>query len=192
MAKITEGNSKTFEAEISVEMDKVIKHFEQDLLTVRSGKASASMVEDISVESYGAWQKLKAVASISTPDARLILIQPWDKSLSGEIFKAVQNSDLGVTPVLDGALVRIQLPIMSTERREEMIKVVKKKTEDAKIKIRNVRREYNTSIKDSEKNKEISEDFSKRVYEHLQKLTDAFIEKIDLICRKKETDLKLI
>lgn len=192
MAKLVEGDSKSFEAKISVEMEKVIKHFEHELLTIRSGKASAVMVEDIQVESYGAWQKLKGIASISTPDARLIVIQPWDKSLLGEIFKAIQNSDLGVTPVLDGNIIRIQLPIMSTERREEIIKVVKKKSEETKIKIRNIRREYNAVIKDAEKNSEISEDFEKRANDHLQKLTDTFIDKVDSISHKKETELKLV
>lgn len=192
MATITEGDSKVLESEMSLEMDKVIKHLEHDLLSIRSGKASASMVEDIVVDCYGAKQKMKALASISTPDARLIVIQPWDKSITGEIFKGVQNSDLGVTPVADGDVVRIQLPVMSSERRDELVKVLKKKTEDAKVKIRNVRREYNGTVKDASKKGDISEDFSKRVCDHLQKLTDSFIAKIDGVCHKKESELKLV
>lgn len=192
MATITEGDSKILESEMSLEMDKVIKHLEHDLLSIRSGKASASMVEDIMIECYGAKQKLKALASISTPDARLIMIQPWDKSVTGEVFKGIQNSDLGVTPVADGDVVRIQLPVMSSERRDELVKVLKKKVEEGKVKIRNVRREYNSTVKDASKTGDISEDFSKRVCDHLQKITDGFVAKIDDICHKKETELKLV
>ncbi len=192
MAIIKEGDSKLLESEVSVEMEKVIKHLEHDLLSLRSGKASAAMVEDIMVESYGSRQKLKTMASISAPDSRLIVIQPWDKGLVASIFKGIQNSDLGATPVADGNVIRIQLPVMSTERRDELIKVLKKKIEEAKIKIRNVRREYNGSVKDAASAGEISEDFSKRVCDHLQKMTDTFIDKIDGICQAKETELKLV
>lgn len=192
MAIIKEGDSKLLESEMSLEMDKVIKHLEHDLLSIRSGKASAAMVEDVMVESYGAKQKLKAMASISAPDARLIVIQPWDKGLVSNIFKGIQNSDLGVTPVADGNVIRIQLPVMSSERRDELVKVLKKKVEDAKIKIRNVRREYNGSVKDASSEGEISEDFSKRVCDALQKTTDLFIDKLDGICLAKETELKLV
>lgn len=192
MANIIEGDVKAFEAEVSGEMTKVIKHLEYEFLTIRSGKASAAMVEDIQVECYEAWQKLKSVASISVPDSRMILIQPWDKDLNGDILKAIQNSDLGVTPLLDGNVIRVQLPIMSSDRRDELIKVVKRKSEENKVKIRNIRRDYNTAIKDFEKKKSISEDFSKRLADQLQKLTDMFVEKIDATTHKKEADLKLI
>ncbi len=192
MAIISEGDSKALEAEMSAEMDKILKHFEHDLLSVRSGKASAAMVEDIMVECYGSKQKLKGLASISVPDARLIVIQPWDKTVVDGIFKAIQSSDLGVTPVADGNVLRIQLPVMSTERRDELVKVLKKKVEEAKVKIRNVRREYNGVVKDAAKNGEISEDFAKRVCDQLQEITDGFIAKIEDLGDKKEHELKLV
>jgi ribosome recycling factor len=192
MAIIMEGDLKQFEAEVNVEMDKAVKHFEHDLLAIRSGKASAAMVEDLTVECYGDYQKLKSVASILTPDARMIVIQPWDKTLNGEVFKAIQNSNLGVTPLIDGDIIRVQLPIMSSDRRDELVKVLKKKLEDAKIKIRNLRRDYNSVIKDHEKKSTISEDFAKRVTDHLQKITDSFVDKLDAIGHKKETELKLV
>lgn len=192
ISHLEENNIKAFDTAVVAEMDKALKHYEKDLSTVNTGKASTSMVEDLKVECYGNMMILRELASISTPEANMITIQPWDQGAVGPIEKAILASHLGLTPNTQGNLIRLELPPMSGSRREELTKVVSKKTEDAKIAIRNVRKDVGNVIKDNEKKKTISEDFAKRLTKSLQDLTDKFTAQIDLLGEKKKKDLKTV
>ena len=187
-----EGDTKTFESNVKVEMDKPIKHFDKELVSIRTGRASSTLVENLKVECYGQSMTLKELATLATPDARLISIQPWDKSIIGEIEKAIKNSDVGINPVNDGTVIRLQLPMMSSSRREELVKVLGKKTEECKIGIRTVRKEFHNQLRDAEKSRGISEDFAMRLSDLLQKVTDEFTKKVDGLYDKKEKELKSI
>ncbi len=190
--KLLENDYETLTKKANEEMDKAIKFFEKELLTLRTGKASASLVDGVLVEVYDQKMKLRELASISTPDARMIVIHPWDKSTLPAIQKGIQIADLGLNPSVDGDLLRIQLPMMSNERREEIVKQLGKKAEEAKVTIRNARKDLHNVIKASEKNREISEDFCKKLEERLQKTTDAWIDKVVAIAKKKEAELRTV
>ena len=191
--KLTDNNQKDFEKAIAVEMENPIKHFERELIAIRTGRAHASLIENIKVTCYGSKvMNLKEVSSIAVPDARLITVQPWDMAIIGDIEKAITNSELGVTPVNDGNLIRIRLPEMSSARRDELVKVLHKKLEDARISIRNIRKDFHNLIRDSEKAKQISEDHSKRLGDVLQKTTDKHIQTVEQMSQKKETEIKTI
>ena len=185
-----EGDSKSFELLLKAEMDKPLKHYERELTGIRTGRAHTSLVEGIKVESYGQLMPLKDIATIAAPDARLITIQPWDKTTIPEIEKAISASDLGLTPANDGNVIRLQLPMMSSARRDELVKVLGKKTEDCRIGIRNVRKDFHNEVRDAEKKRIVSEDFAKRLTDLLQKVTDQFIGKTDDLHTKKENELK--
>ncbi len=187
---IIEGDQKGFENEVKIAMDKPIKHFDKELAAIRTGRASTSLIENIRVECYGQLTPLRELGTLSAPDARLLIIQPWDKSIISAIETAIGSSDLGVTPANDGNIIRLQLPQMSASRREEMIKTLGKKTEECRVNVRNVRKDYHNLIRESEKKKTISEDFGKRISDALQKITDQFIEKAEQLHTKKETELK--
>ena len=189
--KLTENESTALEKHINDSMDKVMTHFEHDLVTIRTGAASPSMVEDLMITCYeGTTQlPLKNLSTISTPDPKLIVIQPWDKAVLAEIEKAIFNSDIGITPMNDGNIIRLQLPEMSGSRREELVKILHKKVEDGRIGIRSVRKEYHNFIRDAERKKDVSEDFSRRLNDLLQKITDKHIKKIDAMSTKKEKEL---
>lgn len=188
-AHIEEGNVSKFEQSLKVELEKALHHLEKELTTIRTGKAHSSLVELIKVDSYGNMMNLKDVASIATPSSNMITIQPWDTSLVVHIEKALQTSSLGVNPQVDGNMIRIELPKVTTERREELAKVVAKKVEDAKIAFRNVRKDFVTEIKDAEKKKTISEDFGKRLNKALQDLVDKISVQADTIGDKKKKDI---
>lgn len=187
-----EGNTTNFEKNLKEEMQNPIMHYEKELLSIRTGRASTKLVEDIRVEAYDQQMRLKELAGIAAPEARLITIQPWDKSIIGEIEKAILASDLGVTPINDGTLIRIQLPQMTESRRKELDKVLGKKTEECKIGIRNVRKEFQNQLRDAEKKHGISEDFAIRLSDLLQKITDEFIAKADELHAKKAKEIKFI
>lgn len=187
---IESGNLKQFEKEIESQMDKHIKYFEKEIQKLRTGRAHPSMVEDIKVSAYGTTVALKEVGSISVPEAALIVIQPWDKSIINEIEKAIGTSDLGVTPQNDGDVIRIKLPPMSSSRRDELVKFLNQKLETCKIAIRNVRKEIQNKIREIEKSKNISEDLAKKLQEILQKITDKFIKLSDTISATKEGEIK--
>ncbi len=187
-----EGDVKSFENITKELMDKSIKHFEKDLLTIRTGRAQTSLVENVKVDCYGQLMPLKELATLAAPDSRLITIQPWDKSIIGEIEKAIMASDLGVTPVNDGNLIRIQLPQMSSDRREELVKQLGKKTEECKVGIRNSRKELHNEVRDAEKKKIISEDFAEKLSDVLQKITDQLIAKTDQMSEKKASELRAV
>ncbi len=170
-------------------MEKSISIYTEDLKNVRVGRANPSLLDKISVEYYGAMTPLNQIAGISAPEARLITIQPWDEKLIPEIEKAILASDLGLNPSNDGKIIRLAIPALTTERREELTKVVSGYGEDAKVHIRNIRRDAIDEIKKDEKAGDISEDDKKRLEDEAQKLTDEFIKKIDELTSKKQDDI---
>lgn len=170
-------------------MKKTIEHLTADFAALRAGRANPAMVEKIMVDYYGAPTPLNQLANITVPEARLLVIQPWDKSSIVNIEKAIMKSDLGVNPSNDGNVIRIAIPQLTGERRKELVKVVKKRAEEGKVAVRNVRREANDMIKLSEKEKAISEDESKKGLDEIQKVTDNFTKDIDKILQAKEKDI---
>lgn len=190
---LTEGApTKQFEKDIELAMEPHIKHFEKELLKVRTGRAHPSMIEDVRVPVYGSMMPLKEVAAISAPDTALLVIQPWDKANMAEIEKALSSSDLGLTPANDGNIIRIQLPKMSSSRREDLTKVLLSKLEVCKIAVRNVRKEIHNLVRETEKSKKISEDYGRRLTESLQKITDKLIAQSDTIAEQKEKEIKAL
>lgn len=193
VVQLVEGaNTKQFEKDIEIEMDKHIKHFEKELIKIRTGRAHPSMIEDMKVPVYGTYMSLKEVAAVAAPDVSLLTVQPWDQANLAEIEKAIATSDLGVTPSNDGNVIRIQLPRMSSGRRDELIKILHQKLEQAKIAIRNIRRDVQNLIRDTEKSKKVSLDYSRRLQDSLQKITDKFIELTDKLASKKENEIKTL
>jgi len=170
-------------------MQKTLTTLERDLKRVRTGRASASLLDGIRVDYYGTPTPLNQVASVSVPEARLLLIQPWDHQVIGPIEKAILKSELGLNPMSDGKVIRIAIPPLSQERRRELVKVVKKMAEDNKVALRNIRRDANEMLKDLKKEKEISEDGFFRAQEEVQKITDDFIKNIDEIVGTKEKEI---
>jgi len=162
---------------------------EKELATIRTGHATPALVEHIKVEYIGVPTPLNQIAGISAPEARLLVIQPWDKSSTRNIEKAILKSDLGLNPSSDGNVIRISIPQLSEERRQELIRVVRKRIEERKIAVRNLRHEAMNELKNLEKNKEMSQDEHKRALNQLQKLTDCFIADIEEIGRNKEVEL---
>ena len=185
-----EGDLKSFENAVKLAMENPFKHYEKELTTLRTNRVSTSIVENIKVECYGEMMPMREVGVITAAEATLLTIQPWDKAIIPEVEKALKNSDVGVTPANDGTIIRLQFPNMSAQRRDELIKSLQKKSEDARVGIRNVRKDYHNEIRDAEKKRTVSEDFAKRLSVALQKVTDAFIEKIDGIHKKKESELQ--
>lgn len=191
--QLTENDLKGFQKPMEAEMDKVIKHFEGELIKIRTGRAHTSLVENIEVAAYGqAPMALKGLAVLAAPDARLITIQPWDASIIPDIEKAIQNSEIGITPRNDGKIIRLQLPEISTERRDELVKVLGKKLEECKVSLRNVRKDFHNLIRDAKKDKTISENFHNRLEDELQKVTDRFSAKADELANKKKKELTTI
>ncbi|GBF11635.1 ribosome recycling factor [Tepidibacillus infernus] len=170
-------------------MEKAISTLKKELASVRAGRANVSLLDKVQVEYYGALTPLNQMANITTPDARTLVIQPWDKSIMGEIEKAILKSELGITPTNDGSVIRINIPPLTEERRKELVKVVKKMGEESKVAIRNIRRDANEELKKKEKNGEISEDQSHRTQEEIQKLTDKFIGDVDTVVNTKEKEI---
>ena len=170
-------------------MTKAISAYTRELASIRAGRASAALLDKISVLYYGAPTPVNQVAGISVPEARLLVIQPYDKSILNDIEKAIQKSDLGLNPSSDGNIIRLAIPALTEERRKELVKVVKKESEEAKIAIRNVRRDANDDLKKLEKNSGITEDELRGYSEDVQKLTDDHITKIDQITKDKEKEI---
>lgn len=170
-------------------MDKAVQAFTRELATIRAGRANPSLLEKITVDYYGAPTPIIQLASISAPEARLLVIQPYDKSVIKDIEKAILSSDLGLTPSNDGSVIRIAIPPLTEERRRELVKLVKKYSEDAKIAVRNIRRDANDELKKLEKNGEITEDELRGYIDDIQKLTDNHIAKIDTITKEKEKEV---
>jgi ribosome recycling factor len=173
-------------------MEGAIKAFKEDLGKIRTGRASLSLLDGIYINYYGTKTALNQVASLSVPDSKTIAIQPWETKFITDIEKAISVSDLGLSPVNDGRIIRIVLPPLTEERRLELVKKLKKMAEQAKVVIRNIRRNYNEELKKSEKNKEITEDELRKGLEEVQKITDNFIAKVDEVAEKKEKEIKEI
>lgn len=176
---------KNFESK----MDKTISNFREQLGSVRAGRANPSVLDRITVDYYGAATPIQQVGTVSTPDPRTIMIQPWDASILKEIEKAIQTSDLGINPQNDGKVIRLSFPQLTEERRKELTKLVKKYAEDAKVAVRNVRREAMDEYKKQQKNSEITEDDQKKLEKDLQDLTDRKTKEIDKIAEDKEKEL---
>lgn len=173
----------------SARMERSIEAFRKELGKVRTGRASFSLLDGVKVDYYGTPTPLQQVGTLSVPESRLITVTPWDTKLIGPIEKAIQGSGLGLNPSSDGKTVRIPIPPLTEERRRELAKVVRKMAEDARVAVRNVRREAIEKLKDREKKKEISEDVVKRGQERIQKETDAHVKKIDEILKSKEQEI---
>jgi ribosome recycling factor len=180
---------KTVIANTKDRMAKAIQAYSRELASVRAGRASASLLDRITVDYYGAPTPVNQLAGISVPEARLLVIQPYDRSVLGDIEKAILKSDLGLNPSNDGTLIRIMIPQLTEERRKDLVKVVKKASEEAKIAIRNIRRDGNDDLKKLEKSSEITEDAQRGFSEDIQKLTDEYIAKIDQITKDKEKEI---
>lgn len=170
-------------------MDKAIEALTRDFKRVRTGRASISLLDGVRADYYGAPTPLNQMASLSVPEPRLILIQPWDASTCGAIEKAILKSDLGLTPNNDGKVVRIAVPPLTEERRKDLVKVVKKMAEETKVAVRSARREANDLLKEFKKEGEISEDEAFRGQEEVQKVTDQYVAKVDEVSAEKEKEI---
>ncbi|MGG0822710.1 ribosome recycling factor [Paenibacillus turicensis] len=169
-------------------MEKAILALKRDLATLRAGRANSSLLDRIQVDYYGSPTPVNQLANINTPDSRTLMIQPWDKSSLADIERAIQKSDLGLTPANDGTSIRLSIPQLTEERRVELVKLTKKFGEEAKVAIRNIRRDANDDIKKLEKS-EISEDESRRHQEDVQKATDKFVAEVEKVLSAKEKEI---
>ncbi len=181
--------TESIHSETSDRMSKTVDNFKKELSRIRTGRASPTLLEGITVEYYGSPMPVNQVATITIPEARLILVQPWEKNMLGPIEKAIQASDLGLNPQNDGNLIRLPIPALNEERRKELYKNCKKISEDSKIAIRNIRRDENEKLKKAEKDKEITQDEQKKSLDEIQKLTDTFIKAIDEQLEIKEKEI---
>lgn len=170
-------------------MGKSLETLKKDISKVRTGRASASMLDSVKVDYYGTLTQLSQMSSISVPESRLIIIQPWDQTMIKEIEKVILKANLGFTPSNDGKVVRITIPPLTENRRKEIVKQVNKTCEDYKVAIRNIRRDSNESIKTLKKNSEIAEDESFKSQDRIQKTTDSYIKKIDEVYKSKEKEI---
>src|SRR5881227_342206 len=170
-------------------MKKAVEALKQDLAAIRTGRASSALVERINVDYYGAPTPINQVCQISVPEARLIVIQPYERRMLTDIEKAIQKSDLGINPNNDGQVIRLVIPAMSEDRRRDLVKSLHKKLDEHKVAVRNVRRDVQDKLRDREKKKEVSEDELKRSTEKLQKLTDRYIDEMDKVGKAKEQEI---
>ncbi len=170
-------------------MDKAVQALRRDLVSVRAGRATPAMLDKITVDYYGSPMPVNQVASVNSPEPRMLVISPWEKNMLGEIEKAIQKSDLGINPSNDGSVIRLIVPILTEQRRQELVKQVKKMAEEARIAVRNVRRDSNDELKKMEKAADLSEDEARRSIERIQGLTDKSVAEIDKITSQKEHEL---
>ncbi|MDR3145497.1 MAG: ribosome recycling factor [Treponema sp.] len=170
-------------------MKKTLSSLKDGFASLRTGRASASLFDKIRVEYYGEKTPLSQVANISVPEARLIVIQPWDKGLIGEIEKAIRSSELSLNPGNDGKVIRITIPPLTEERRRELVKIAKNQAEQSRVAVRNIRRDGNEELKKIQKNGDLTEDEEARNAEELQKLTDSYIGKINQVLEEKEKEI---
>ena len=181
----SEFNEKNY----SLKMDKSIQSLRKDLSTLRTGRANPNMLDTIKIDVYGQLMPIEQLATISVPEARLITVQVWDKSNISLIDSAIQKSELGINPQIDGQIIRLRIPDLTEDRRKELIKILKNMGEKGKVSIRNIRREANEELKKNLKEKIISEDVNKNYEKNIQKLTDANIANIDKILSEKEKEI---
>ncbi|MGA8043415.1 MAG: ribosome recycling factor [Terracidiphilus sp.] len=180
---------KELSGDLKRRMDQAVSGFQSNLASTRTGRASVHMLDSIKVDYYGTLTPITQLAQVSAPEAQLILIQPWDPSVAGEIDKALRTSDLGFNPQSDGKVIRVPVPPMTEERRREVCKHLHKVLEDHRTSIRNVRRDGNEALKKMAKDKKISEDEEKRALEEVQKMTDDEIHRMEELSRKKEAEV---
>lgn len=192
---MTSGKERTFPtvsqvlADSSNRMNKAVQALRRELATMRTGRASSSLVENLPVDYYGVPTPLNQLASITVPEARLIVIQPWDKKALAAIEKGLMKSELGLNPSNDGNVIRVSIPPLSQERRQERVKILRKKIEEGKVSIRNVRRDALEQLREMQKNRALSQDEERRAQEQLQKQTDAQIAQADQVAAAKETEI---
>lgn len=170
-------------------MEKAIEALRKELSRIRTGRATSALLDGIRVQYYGSLVPLNQVGSVAVPDSRQITIQPWDVKAIGEIEKAILKSELGLTPINDGKLIRINIPSLTEERRRELVKVTKKMAEESRVALRNIRRDGNESLKALKKDKAISEDDLFKAQDEIQKITKDFIERIDRVGEEKEKEI---
>lgn len=170
-------------------MEKTVATLRRELATLRAGRATPALLDKITVEYYGSATPVSQLANISVPEPRLLVIQPWDKKTMAEIERAILKSDLGLTPNNDGSVIRLAIPQLTEERRRELVKVVKKKSEETRVAVRNIRRDVNEELKKSEKNGELTEDELRKLQESMQKLTDKYVEEIEKVLVTKEKEI---
>ncbi len=170
-------------------MKSALESLKKEFAGVRTGRATTALLDGVMVDYLGTQTQLRQLASLSVPESRLIVVQPWDKTVVGEVEKAIQRSNLGLNPVSDGKVIRVPIPPLTEERRKDLVKVVKKSAEDRRVSIRNARRDGNELLKQLEKEKEISKDDARRGQERIQKLTDQFIKELDEIAAQKEKEV---
>lgn len=170
-------------------MKKSVAALEDDFKTIRTGRASAALFDQVKVEAYGTPTPLSQVATVSVPEARLVVIQPWDKGLLSEIERAIQKSELSVNPSNDGKVIRIAIPPLTEDRRKEFVKIAKNMAEQSRVAVRNVRREANEALKKKQKASEITEDDEKKGADEVQKLTDNYIKEINILLEEKDKEI---
>ncbi|MCH9698970.1 MAG: ribosome recycling factor [Gammaproteobacteria bacterium] len=183
---------KEIETDTNSRMQKSVEAFKHELSKIRTGRAHPSLLEQIKVPYYGVETPLSQVASIGVEDARTLTVTPWEKPMVSQVEKAILSSDLGLNPATTGDLIRVPMPPLTEERRQELVKVVRAEAENSRIAVRNIRRDANSDIKDAQKEKMINEDDAHKAEDRIQKITDSFIEQIDSILKEKETDLMAI
>lgn len=183
---------KTIENKLQQQMDKTIEALKHEFSTIRAGRANAQMLDKIRVDYYGTPTPINQVGSISVPEPRTLMINPWDKSAMKDIETAIRNSDLGLNPTNDGEVIRLNVPALTEERRKELCKQAKKASEDFKVRIRNERRDANDKLKKLEKEGEITEDDLKKAQDNVQKMTDKYIKEIDTLLDIKEKDIMAV
>ena len=174
---------------IDEKMDKTIDNLDERFAEIRAGRANPQILNNVMVSYYGVSTPLNQVASISVPEARLMIVKPWDKSLLPELERAIQMADVGINPLNDGTMIRLNFPELTEERRKEIAKDIKKMSEEAKVAIRNIRRDEMNEAKDKLKNKEITEDEESDLEDKIQKVTDKYIAKVDELTEKKTTEI---
>lgn len=191
--QLIENDTKGFQKPMEDEMDKAVKHFEGELVKIRTNRAHTSLIDTVEVAAYGqAPMQLKGLAVLAAPEARLITVQPWDVSIIPDIEKAITTADIGITPRNDGKMIYLSLPAMSSDRREELVKILGKRLEETKVALRSVRKDFHNLIRDAKKNKNISENFHNRLESVLQKVTDTYVGKADQMGEKKKKDITTI
>jgi ribosome recycling factor len=175
--------------DLTSRMEASLNTLKNEFTGLRAGRASPSLLDNVQVEAYGSYTPLNQVANISVPEARLLTVQVWDKTMVKAVEKAISNAGLGLNPAADGALIRVPIPALSEERRKDLVKIAGKYCEQAKVSVRNVRREGMDGLKQQEKSKEISEDEHRKMSDKIQKLTDEYVGKTDEMLKQKETDI---
>jgi len=177
------------EKQTEIRMTKALEALRSELTSVRTGRATPALLNKIKVDYYGTPTPINQVANVSVPEPRIMIIQPWEKNMVKVIEKAIMTSDLGINPNSDGSVIRLNLPQLTEERRKELVKVVHKKGEESRIAVRNIRRDFNDSVKKMEKGKTVTEDAAEEAMENSQKLTDKFMKEIDKVLAHKEKEV---